>query len=86
MIRFASIPQEILEGLADALERNVASVAAYLNQPPTFAAGVSYRSEGVPTLAEPADFYVALLADEDLDEENRDYWRARRVADEKGGR
>ncbi|HYW09913.1 MAG TPA: hypothetical protein VE913_23310, partial [Longimicrobium sp.] len=67
VIRFASIPQEILEGLANVLERNVASVVAYLNQAPTFAAGVSYKSEGVPTLAEPEDFYAALLADEDLD-------------------
>lgn len=86
MIRFASIPREIVEGLARVLERDVTSIVAYLNQPPTFATGVSYKSEGVPTLAEPEDFFTALLSDEDLGDEDRAYWAARSATNEQEAR
>ena len=81
LIRYGSIPRQVVADLAHALEREADAVAAYLMQPPTFAGGVSYKSEGVPVLGEPDDFYPVLLADPNLAEDDREHWTARRAAD-----
>jgi len=80
MVRYASIPRQLVLSFAQALERDVGEIAAYLQAPPTLALGANYKSEGVPVLGEPQDFYDALFADEELDEDDRAHWSAQHTA------
>ena len=74
--RFASLPAEIVERAADALQVSAGQVRAYLQQPPTLAAGASYKSDGVPRAAEQEDFAQAVRVSRDMTEEQKAYWLA----------
>ena len=67
LIRFASIPREVVHGLAAALETQVASIAEYLQQGPAFAASASFRAEEAPTLPPLQEFDDAVREDPMLD-------------------
>jgi transcriptional regulator with XRE-family HTH domain len=82
LIRFASIPHQLLEELGQLLKRDVASITAYLQLPPTLAAGAQYKSEKPPEVGQAVDFYDALEADTGLPVEYRRYWVERRQATE----
>lgn len=71
LIRFASIPQEVVDALAGALQTQAASIAQYLQQGPSFAAAASYRAEEAPSLPSPQDFFDAVRQDPTLDESRR---------------
>lgn len=74
LVRFSSIPSRLIQHMASLLERDASSVVAYLQRPPVLAAGVQYKSEGVPTLGQPADFFDALRADPTLSADDLEYW------------
>ncbi len=74
LIRYSSVPLEVLENLASAIQCRVAHVARYLQDKPTFAPGARYRSEQTPTLAEPESFFDAVRNDRTMKEEWRTYW------------
>lgn len=74
LVAFSSIPRQLIQELARVLERDVAAVTAYLQQGPTFAAGVNYKSETAPVLGSPEDFFDALRADLGIAEEDRTFW------------
>jgi hypothetical protein len=74
LVAFSSIPGQLIQELARVLERDVAAVTAYLQQRPTFAQGVNYKSETAPVLAPPEDFFDALRADLGIVEDDRAYW------------
>lgn len=74
LIHYTSIPLEVTESLAIAIQCSVSRVARYLQHEPTFAPGAKYRSEQVPTLAEPESFFDAIRNDRMIKEEWRTYW------------
>lgn len=74
LIRYRSIPAQLVQDLALALGRDVASVIAYLQRPPTLAAGANYRSEAAPVVGEAQDFADVLKTDDNLSEADRAYW------------
>jgi hypothetical protein len=71
LVRFASIPREVVEALATALQTHVASVTEYLEQAPAFAPSASFRAEDAPTLPQAQDFADAVRHDPTLDENCR---------------
>jgi hypothetical protein len=74
LIRFATIPRELLRELAAVVQRDIASVAAYLQQPPTLSAQAAYRAEQAPRVADAEDFADALRADPTMTEAQRTRW------------
>lgn len=75
LIRFASIPKQAIDAVANAVRCQAQAVALYLQQPATFAAGAHYRADRVPQLAEPEDFIVAVEKDPTMTAEGRRRWR-----------
>jgi hypothetical protein len=58
-----SVPAAFVRSLADAINRTADEVSAYLRQPPTLAAGASYRADDTPTVGPQEDFAIALRSD-----------------------
>ena len=71
LVRFASIPREVLDRLAAALQTQVASVSEYLQQGPAFAPSASFRAEEAPALPPVQDFADAVRQDPMLDPDRR---------------
>lgn len=71
LIRAATIPARVIEGLAAALGRDAAGVAAYLQGAPRLAAGASYHAGATPALGGQEDFADAVRGDLTLSEEQR---------------
>lgn len=67
LVRFASIPREVVETLAGALDTQVASLVDYFQQGPGFAPSASYRAEEAPTLPSTQEFADAVRQDPMLD-------------------
>ena len=74
LIRFASIPQEVIESLAELIQNEITRVAAYLQQNPTFATATEHRSERAPVLTEQEDFFDAVRADPTIKPEHAAHW------------
>lgn len=74
LIRYGSIPAQLVHDLAGALKRDVASVITYLQQPPALAAGANYRSEAAPAVGEAQEFAEELAKDDNLSDADRAYW------------
>lgn len=73
LIRYATVPRQVVESVAGALGRDVAGVAAYLQRGPQLAAGASYHARTAPALAGQEDFATAVRADMTLSEERRSH-------------
>jgi hypothetical protein len=58
-----SVPRSLTAALADALNRTLDEVAAYLRMPPQLAAGASFRSDDAPSVGQQESFEEALLAE-----------------------
>lgn len=71
LIRFATLPAQVVESVAGAIGRDVAAVAAYLQAGPRLAASASYHAAQAPTLAGQEDFADAVRADLTLSDERR---------------
>jgi hypothetical protein len=76
LIRFATIPAEVIAALAAVLHRDTSAIASYLARPPTLAAGMRYRAEHAPELAEQEDFAVAMQMDPTMSSPDRERWLA----------
>lgn len=85
LIRFASIPRQAIEALAEMIGREAGAVATYLQGAPTLASGASYYSEQKPELAAQEDFFDAVRDDPDLDDEARERWLALEADGNQGG-
>ena len=75
LIHFASIPREVIEGLAQGIQKERVSVSTYLQQSPLFAVATEHRSEQAPTLIDSEDFFDAVRADPTIAQEDAAYWR-----------
>ena len=71
LIRYASIPGEVVSRVAAALGSQAGAVAAYLQGGPRLAQAVSYKADEAPTLPEPQDFAEAVRDDPALTPEQR---------------
>lgn len=76
LISHASIPQELINHLAQVLQREATSISAYLQLGPTLGATTEHRSEQAPKLMEPEDFFDAVRADPTISGEHAEYWFA----------
>ncbi len=74
LIRFASIPTEAIDVLAQAVARGKDEVARYLHRQPVLPASASYKAEEAPKLSDAEDFFEAVRTDETLPEEWRRHW------------
>lgn len=72
LVRFGSIPREVIDGLAAALQTQVASLSEYLQQGPAFAPSASFRAEEAPALPQTQEFADAVRHDPMLDPNRRD--------------
>ena len=71
LIRYASIPGEVVSRVASALGSQADAVAAYLQGGPRLAQAVSYKADEAPTVPEPQDFAEAVRDDPALTPEQR---------------
>lgn len=78
LIRFASIPDRLISEMADALKLNIHQVRAFLQQPPTLAAGAvyNYRADSAPQVSKQEDFEEAVRACPDMSETQKTTWLA----------
>ncbi|MXZ23468.1 MAG: hypothetical protein F4Y80_01155 [Caldilineaceae bacterium SB0665_bin_21] len=76
LISHASIPQELINHLAQVLQREATSISSYLQLGPTLGATTEHRSEQAPKLMEPEDFFDAVRADPTISREHAEYWFA----------
>lgn len=82
LIRYASIPRQAIEVLAQAIGQEMSAVAEYLSQAPQLAASASHRAEQAPALAEQEDFFEAVQNDMQLSPEQQQRWMALRPINE----
>jgi transcriptional regulator with XRE-family HTH domain len=71
LIRYASIPGEVVSRVAAALGSQAEAVALYLQGGPRLAHAVSYKADEAPTLPEQQDFAEAVRDDAALTPEQR---------------
>ena len=74
LIRYATIPLQLIEGLARILQCNVITIARYLSSPATLIPGASYKAERMPGLAAQQDYFDAVRNDPELNEDRRQRW------------
>jgi hypothetical protein len=71
LVKFASIPGEIVTALAAALNREVTSVAQYLQGNALLAPTASYKADEAPRVPEQGDFFAEVSKDKVLTPEQR---------------
>ncbi len=74
LVRLATIPQPLLQGLADELHTGVEQVRAYLARPATLAASAQYKADGIPQVSAPEDFADAIRACTDMTGDQKQFW------------
>ncbi len=74
LIRLSTIPEELVNRLAQALDTGTEQVRAYLARPSTLAMGASYKSDGVPQAGQAEDFDAAVRACTDMNAEQKQFW------------
>jgi transcriptional regulator with XRE-family HTH domain len=71
-VRFASVPEEVINKLADVLKISARSIAAYLQMPPAMTMDANFKSQDQPQLPEAqADFFALVDADPMLTREQK---------------
>ena len=76
LIAFASIPQELIDRLAQVVQREATTVIAYLRQDPKLPGTTEYRSEQAPIIMDLEDFFDAVHADPTISREHAEHWFA----------
>lgn len=76
LIAWSTIPEELIDRLAQVLEREATNITAYLQQDAILAARTEHRSEQVPKLMAQEDFFDAVRADTTIGPENAEHWYA----------
>ena len=75
LIRFASIPREAMESIAEALHRDLASIQSYLEaRTPSVAPMAAFKAEQAPEVGQPEDFASAVETDATMSAEQRQHW------------
>ena len=76
LIACATIPQELIDRLAQVIQREATSITAYLQQDPTMAARTEHRSDQAPKLMAQEDFFDAVRADPTIGRDHAEHWYA----------
>ena len=76
LIALESVPRAFITALAETLGRTADDVSVYLRQPPTLAAGASFRADDTPTVGVQESFADALRQDPEATEIQRERWLA----------
>lgn len=71
LVRFASVPREVVGDLAKAIKQSADDVSGYLRRWPVLPAGLEHKADTTPSLPEQQDFFDAVRQDRGLDEERR---------------
>ncbi len=71
LIDFLTIPGQVIQDLARALERSVESVSQYLQGPPLIPSRAEFKAEQTPRVTRVEDFYEAVRRDKSLSEARR---------------
>ena len=74
LISFSSIPREAIQNVAQTLQRSFESVATYLQSPPAFASGASYKTDTAPEMPSQQNFVTAIKDDRMLSEDKKARW------------
>jgi hypothetical protein len=74
LIRFSSIPDEAMSGVAAALRASVEAVSSYLQGPRSFATNTHYHASQTPALTQEEDFAAAVRNDPTMTEADRARW------------
>jgi len=75
LIRFASIPREAMESIAEALHRDLASIQSYLEaRTPSVAPMAAFKADQAPEVGQPEDFASAVETDATMSAERRQRW------------
>jgi transcriptional regulator with XRE-family HTH domain len=74
LIKYSSIPVELIENIAGALRRGLQIVAEYFQRSPTLANNARYKAKQQPQVSEPTNFFDEVRSDTELSNENRAYW------------
>jgi transcriptional regulator with XRE-family HTH domain len=74
LIEYVSIPLEVLEGLAEAILREIILIARYLNQPPKLSQIASYKSHRKPSIPKKENFFDVIRHDDELSNRQRVRW------------
>ena len=74
LIKYSSIPVELIENIAGALHRGLQIVAEYFQRSPTLATNARYKAKQQPQVGEPTNFFDEVRSDTELSNENRAYW------------
>lgn len=74
LIQVASIPDKLIERIADQLQVGAEQVRAFLALPPTLSHGAAYRSQTAPEAGAAEEFLVALQTSPDTAEQDKQFW------------
>ena len=74
LVRLATIPDILIQRLANELDAGVEQVRAYLARPATLAVGAQYKSDSIPQAAQPEDFTACIRACPDMTDDQKQYW------------
>jgi hypothetical protein len=76
MYQAATLPRKLVTDLADALRVSFTEMAAYLRQPATLSAQVSYKADAAPQIAAQEAFSTAVSASRNLTDAQKAVWLA----------
>ncbi len=76
LIAYTSIPQELIQRLAQVTQREATTITAFLQQGPTLGAATEHRSDQTPKLTEMERFFDAVRADSTISREHAEHWLA----------
>ncbi len=71
LVRFVTVPREVVGDLARAIKQTADEVSGYLRREPVLPPGLEYKADEAPSLPEQQDFFDAVRQDRGLDEERR---------------
>jgi hypothetical protein len=74
LIRLATLPDELINRLAEALQTSGEQVRAYLTRPATLSGAAQYKSDSIPSVSEPQDFAEAVRTCVDMTEDQKQFW------------
>lgn len=74
LICSATLPDELINRMVEALQTSGDQVRAYLARPATLSAAAQYKSDGVPTVSPTEDFAEAVRACVDMTDDQKKFW------------
>jgi hypothetical protein len=74
LIKYSSIPLQLLGSIASVLDRGVLSIVKYLQPRPTIPKQMRFKAHGTPQVGKQVDFFDEIRKDPELKDDLRQYW------------